>query len=496
MRFRQTLSGVGIILLAYPIAFIVPIITGILYNEDPLSILRSFVLPALYSLSLGSFMTSFGGWSPRNKLDLRASEALGVVAVSWLLIAGIGALPYVLMDTLPNYIDAYFESMSGFTTTGASVISEIDGLEHSILIWRSLTQWLGGLGVIVLMVALFSMILSGPKAGMLLMKGEVPGHKNDRIVHRIKDTAKILWTIYVILTIAEIILLTVFGMSLFDAVNHTFTTLSTGGYGTHTTSITYYSNLAPAPILEGILTLFMFIGGVNFVLHYNFVIKGVKSYLKDPEFRVYLAVMGGLWLIVSIDLILNNIYSPLESIRNAVFTVTSIQTTTGYVTGDYATWPSFSRFLILVAMFIGGMTGSTGGGMKIARFIIAYKGVERSLKRLGHPRSSIPLRVANVILNEKIVRGVGLFIFAYLSIFIVSSFVISLTGPDALSSIAAVAATLGNVGPGLGIVGPTSNYSSLHYSAKVILSILMWFGRLEIFTCLIFLNPAIYRRRY
>jgi trk system potassium uptake protein TrkH len=285
-------------------------------------------------------------------------------------------------------------------------------------------------------------------------------------------------------------------MSLFDAVCNTFTTLSTGGYGTHTASIAYYAGMKTAPIIEGIIFFFMFAGGVNFVLHYNFVTKGVKSYLKDPEFRVYIAVMGALWLIVALDLSLHDIYSPIESIRMSVFTMTSIQTTTGFVTGDYSTWPAFSRFLILIAMFIGGMTGSTGGGMKIARFMIAYKLVGRSLRRIGHPRSKIPLRLVNVILNERIARSVGLFIFAYLAIFLVGTLLISMTGLDAISSLAAVAATIGNVGPGLGLVGPTSNYASIHYSGKVILTILMWFGRLEIFTCLILLNPALYRKRY
>lgn len=496
MRFKQTISGVGIILFVYPVAFSVPVITGLLYSEPISSLFKCFIAPAVLSMSLGFALTSIGGWSPSKELDLRASESLGIVAFTWILIAAIGALPFVLMGTLPNYVDAYFETMSGFTTTGASVITEIDGLQHSILIWRALTQWLGGLGVIVLMVALFSMLLGGPKAGMLLMKGEVPGHKNDRIVHRIKDTAKILWVIYVLLTIAEISLLKMFGLSLFDAVCHTFTTLSTGGYGTHTSSIAHFSELKYAAVIEGIITFFMFVGGVNFVLHYNFVIKGVKSYLKDPEFRVYMLIMAGLWFIVSLDLILHDIYEPLESIRMSVFTMTSIQTTTGYVTGDYSTWPAFSRLLILVAMFLGGMTGSTGGGMKIARFIIAYKMVIRSLKRIGHPRSKIPLRVVNVVLGESIVRAVGLFIFAYLALFLVGSLLVSLTGLDAVSSLAAVAATLGNVGPGLGVVGPTSNYSSLHSSAKIILTVLMWFGRLEIFTCLIFLNPSLYRKRY
>lgn len=471
-------------------------IAGILYSEPLIVLFKAFVIPATLSLVLGLLFVTIGGWDPIRELDLRASESIGVVAFTWLIIAGIGALPFVLIETLPNYIDAYFESMSGFTTTGASVITEIDGLEHSILLWRSLTQWLGGLGVVVLMVALFSMLLGGPKAGMLLMKGEVPGHKNDRIVHRIKDTAKLLWTIYLIFTIAEIVLLKIFGMSLFDAVCHTFTTLSTGGYGTHTASITHFSGYEHAVFLEGILVFFMFLGGVNFVLHYNFAIKGMKSYLKDPEFKVYFLVMASLWLIIALDLSIHKVYDPDESVRMSIFTVTSIQTTTGYVTGDYEMWPAFSRFLILVAMFIGGMTGSTGGGMKVARFMIAFKMVGRSLKRIGHPKSKIPLRISDVILEERIARSVGLFIFAYISIFLVSTMLISLTGPDAISSLAAVAATLGNVGPGLGMVGPTSNYASIHYSGKVILSILMWFGRLEIFTCLILLNPALYRRRY
>jgi trk system potassium uptake protein TrkH len=473
MRFKQTISGVGVILFIYPVAFFVPIITGIIYGESFASLFKCFIVPATLSMALGFFLTSLGKWNPNKELDLRASESLGVVAFTWIVIAGIGALPFVLMGTLPNYVDAYFETMSGFTTTGASVITVIDGLEHSILIWRALTQWLGGLGVIVLMVALFSMLLGGPKAGMLLMKGEVPGHKNDRIVHRIKDTAKILWVIYVLLTLAEILLLNAFGMSLFDAICHTFTTLSTGGYGTHTNSITYFSNFENGAILEGIIVFFMFVGGVNFVLHYNFVIKGVKSYLKDPEFRVYMMVMGALWVIVALDLIINDIYDPLRSFRMSIFTMTSIQTTTGFVTGDYSTWPAFSRFLILLAMFIGGMTGSTGGGMKIARFVIAYKMIARSLKRIGHPRSKIPLRIANVILSERIVRSVGLFIFAYLGIFLVGTLLVSMTGLDGISSLAAVAATLGNVGPGLGMVGPTSNYASLHFTAKIILTVFM-----------------------
>lgn len=493
MRIRKTLSGIGAVLLIYPVAFLLPFIVGLLFGESVVFLLKSFGLPAVLSFLVGLFMINWGRWDPYHELELRPVEALVVVSLTWFFISAIGALPYLLTGTLTSYVDAFFESMSGFTTTGASVIQVIDGLPHSILIWRALTQWLGGLGVIVLMVALFSVLMGGPKAGMLLMKGEVPGHSSEKIVHRIKDTAKILWAIYLALTLAEIFLLSILGLSVFDAICHTFTTLSTGGYGTHTASITHYEHLYTAPLIELVFVFFMFVGGVNFVLHYNFIIKGARSYLRDREFKVYSLIMLALITIVTLDLVLRGGESLFSSIRASMFTIVSIQTTTGFVTADYEAWPALSKFIVLCAMFLGGMTGSTGGGMKIARIIIAYQAARRSLKSLGHTRSIIPLRMGSTVFSESIVRSVLTFIFAYIAIFVFSSFLMSLTGLDGISAIASVAATLGNVGPGLGLVGPTSNYANIVPAGKIILSILMWLGRLEILAVVVLFFPRTYK---
>ncbi|MFW3145555.1 MAG: TrkH family potassium uptake protein [Thermoplasmatota archaeon] len=493
MRSRETLSSVGAVLLLYPIPFLLPFFVGLMYSEHILDLVLAYLLPAFFSLMIGILLTTWGKWRPGSGLDLRPSEALVVVSLSWLFIAVIGALPFVINGAITSPVGAFFESMSGFTTTGASVLTVIDGLDHSILIWRALTQWLGGLGVIVLMVAVFSMLLGGPKAGMLLMKGEVPGHSSEKLVPRIKDTAKILWVIYVILTIAEITLLTLLGLDLYDAVCHTFTTLSTGGYGTHTTSITYFQNKPFAPIIELVLVFFMFVGGTNFILHYNFVIKGLKSYLKDAEFRIYSLILLSFVGIVALDLSIRGVYSPIESVRASLFTMTSIQTTTGFVTYDFDTWPALSRFAIIIAMFVGGMTGSTGGGIKIARFIIAYKAIRRMMKKIGHPRSRQPLKMGDVIFPEKIGRSVGTFILGYIAIFGVSVYLMSLTGLDAVSAISSVSATLGNVGPGLGVVGPTSNYASIEPVGQILLAFLMWLGRLELITVLVLFSPSTYK---
>ncbi|RLI53429.1 MAG: TrkH family potassium uptake protein, partial [Candidatus Thorarchaeota archaeon] len=278
---KEIVSGVGTILMIFPFSLIFPFIVGLLYKEDPISLLKAFILPGMLGLSLGSFLTAWAGRADKTSEDLRPVEALVIVAVTWVLIAVIGALPYMLSGTLTGFVDAFFESMSGFTTTGASVLNDIDSQSHSILFWRALTQWIGGLGVIVLMVAVFSILLGGPKAGLLLMKGEVPGHKNDRMVPRLKDTAKLLWGIYAILTALEIILLTAAGLNLYDAVCHTFTTLSTGGFGTHTESIAYYKDLPAAPLIELIFVVFMIFGSVNFVLHYNLLKGNWRAFLKD-----------------------------------------------------------------------------------------------------------------------------------------------------------------------------------------------------------------------
>lgn len=493
MRFKGVASGLGIILLIFPISLLLPFITGLLYREGLLVLVVAYILPGVFTFSIGFFLYTYGRKRGGNTKDLRPVEALVIVALTWVLIALIGALPFMLINALPNFVDAFFESMSGFTTTGSSVITEIDPLPRSILLWRALTQWIGGLGVIVLMVAIFSVLIGGQKAGMLLMKGEVPGHSSEKLVPRLKDTAKILWGIYALLTLIEIVLLTILGVSLYDAVCHSFTTLSTGGYGTHTASIAFYENYAFAPLIEVVIVIFMMLGSINFVLFYNILKGRPKTLFKDAEFRIYILVLFVMLCIVSMDLMINDIYGPLESIRASLFNVTSIYSTCGYATKDFGQWPALSQFIMVVAMLMGGMTGSTSGAIKTARFIIAGKAVSRSLKRIGHPKATIPLRVGSVIFNERIVRGVGIFIFGYLAIFVFASFVMTLVGLDPVSALSSVSATMGGVGPGLGMVGPGANFADVNVPGKLILSFLMWFGRLEMITGLVLFFPSTYK---
>ncbi|MBN1389601.1 MAG: TrkH family potassium uptake protein [Candidatus Thermoplasmatota archaeon] len=493
MRVKLLASGVGTVLLLFPVTLLLPFITGLLFKERILDISLAYLLPALFSFFIGLLLTVYGGRADRVAQDMRHVEALAVVSIVWVLIAIIGSLPFMLMNTLPNFIDAFFESMSGFTTTGASVIVEIDGLPHSILFWRALTQWLGGLGIIVLMVAIFSMLLGGTRAGRLLMKGEVPGFSSGKIVPRIRDTAKILWGIYGMITILQIILLVLLGVSLYDSVCHTFTTISTGGYGTHTASIGYFKTYTWAPVIELVFVVFMILGSVNFLLHYNFLKGNWRLYFRDTEFRVYVYILITLWGIVALDLAVNDLYSPLEAARASIFNVTSIYSTCGYATEDFNQWPPLSRFIMIIAMLMGGMTGSTSGAIKTARFIIAFKAVSRSLRRIGHPRSLLSIRVGKVIFSDDIARDVGVFIFVYLSMFIFSSFIMTLVGLDVISAISSVATTMGGVGPGLGMVGPATNFASISIPGKVILTFLMWFGRLELITGMVLFLPSTYR---
>ncbi|MGA1821146.1 MAG: TrkH family potassium uptake protein [Thermoplasmatota archaeon] len=490
MRLKELAAGVGTLLFVIPVSLVLPLIVGLLYKENMILIISAYGLPSLLALSLGALLTRWGG---KIGSDFRPTEALSTVSFFWILVAVFGALPYMIMGTIPDFVSAFFESMSGFTTTGSSVLTEIDGLPNSILLWRAETQWIGGVGIIVMVVALLSTVLGGHKAGFLMMKGEVPGHSHERVVPRLKDSAKVVITVYLILTAAEIFLLTLLGLSFYEAVCHTFTTLSTGGFGTHTASIGHYSNYDLAPLIEGVFIAFMIFGCVNFILHNKFLRGNIKAYLMDFEFRVFIAM----WLVfvgvVAVDLWVNDVYALDASIRHSFFNVTSIISTTGYATQDFDAWPDLSRYLLLMMMLMGGMTGSTSGAIKTARLLIASKALTRSIRRIGHPRAHIPIKVGDVIFSEDIVRGVGMFIFAYLAIFVFASFVMTLTGLDPLSAISSVATTMGGVGPGLNMIGPNLNFSEVTDTGKVILSMLMWIGRLEIITCFVLFFPSTWK---
>ena len=482
-------------MLIFPFTMLLPFIVGLFFKEDLPFLLRSFIIPAMVTLLTGLGMTTFAGRADKQQDDMRPSESFVIVAVIWLIVTISGSLPYMLSGTLTNVIDAQFETMSGFTTTGASVISDVDKVQKSVLFWRALTCWLGGIGIVVLIVAFFSMFLGGYRAGMLMMKGEVTGHSNDKLVPRLKETGKYLFYVYCLFTLSGIILLSLLGMPVFDSICHTFTSIATAGFANHTEGIYYYRNLSTYVPIQIVLCLIMLTGATSFVLHFNLIFKRKwRIYLQSPELRVFLSILIIVVCLVTIDLALNKNYGPWESLLNSFFTVVSINSTTGHTTEDFGKWPLFSQFLIILVMIFGGMTGSTCGALKTARLIVIYKAISRSLLRIGHPKVVKPIIIGGLVISEKIVKMIGMFVFGYMTTLIIGTFLLSITGLDFVSSFSAAATTLGGVGPGLNVVGPWSNYSSLTGGAKVILIILMWLGRLELVTGLILFLPSTYRK--
>lgn len=502
MRFKVVSDSIGWVLILFSATFILPIITGLIYNEPLYDIFISFVIPILITLGIGVVLKLFGTGLKKGYTDaIRDREAFAIVGLGWLIIAFLGALPYVFSGTLPNLIDAYFESMSGFTTTGATLLQAplngdyLDKYSHSILLWRALTQWLGGMGIILLSVVILARILGG---GMMLMRAEVPGPSITKFKPRIRHTAAILWSIYGGFTIAQIILLSIAinasgrGEPIFDAVCHTFTTLATGGFGTHAESIHFYGSVW----VEIIIIIFMLIAGTNFVLHYHVLTKRYKDMLKDPEFRFYIFLIFLTTFLISSQLIVREVYSSVgEAFRYGTFQSVSIMTTTGYATADFGAWPSGAQFMLLLVMFIGGCAGSTGGAIKVIRTLLLIKAARREVRKVIHPRAVMPIKIGGQPVAEPIVHTVVIFFAIYILIFIISAVAISVMGDlDIISASASVAATLGNVGPGLGAVGPTSTYAVIPPLGKVWLALCMWLGRLEIFAGLLLVFPSTYTR--
>lgn len=421
------------------------------------------------------------------RADIGKREGYLIVSLGWIVMSLFGAVPFVVHGSIPSYIDAFFEIMSGFTTTGASILNDIEALPHGLLFWRSISQWIGGMGIIVLSLAILPLLGIG---GMQLYAAEVPGITKDKFHPRVKETAKRLWGIYVIFTSLEAILLMIAGMNFFDAINHSFTTLATGGFSTKNASTAYYTN----PLIQYILIVFMFLAGTNFTLHY-FALHRNFSFIKtNDEFKTY-----SLFILIAaiVIMILHHPYLniPLEEkFRQSLFHVVSLVTTTGYVSSDYENWAIFSRMVFFVLLFIGGCAGSTGGSMKIVRHYLLFKNGFLELKRLVHPRAIIPVRVNNKTIPPEIISNVQAFFILYILIFVLSSIILSISGLDFLTAIGASATCLGNVGPGIGTVGPVANFSHLSDFAKILLSFLMLIGRLELFTVLVIFSPSFWRR--
>jgi trk system potassium uptake protein TrkH len=428
--------------------------------------------------------------------EIRDKEALVSVGLGWLIAVFFCSLPYIFSETLPNPIDAYFETMSGFTTTGATVIGDVQILPNSILFWRGLTQWLGGLGIILLAVLVLSRFMGG--AGIFI-KAEVSGHSIARLKPKILHTVLILWGVYMIFTIAQTVLLRLAGMSWFDALAHTFTTLSTGGFSTKNASIGYYSFYDNYLAIQIIIIFFMIALGVNFTLYPLMFTKKIKEGLKNPELKAYLAIIAITTVVITAILFLRT-YSGniIMSIRESLFQVSSIITTTGFTTSDYTTWPALAQYILLLLMFIGGCAGSTAGAIKVIRFVVLLKVTGREIKKSIHPRAVVPVTIGGKPISEDTIKSIVSFFFIYLFIFLIASIllipVFSGRGDAITTGISAAATSLGNVGPGLGSVGPMFTYSSIHSFGKLVMIVCMWLGRIEIFAGLIIFSPSTYRR--
>jgi trk system potassium uptake protein TrkH len=408
------------------------------------------------------------------------------VALTWIVISIFGALPFYLSGAIPVYTDAFFETISGFTTTGATILQDIESVPKGLLFWRSMTHWIGGMGIIVLSLAILPFLGIG---GMQLFAAEVPGITYDKLHPRITETAKRLWGIYFLLTLIQTGLLMLGGMDLFDGLCHAFATMATGGFSTKNDSIASFS-----PFIQYVIIVFMVLAGTNFALHYIALHGKLKDVWRNEEYRYYISSIGFTTLFIALVLAFSAGENFFDALRNSLFTVVSIITTTGFITEDYLLWPGFLWVLVFLLMFVGGSAGSTGGGVKVVRQLLLFKNSLLELKRLMHPQAVIPVRLNNRPVSQDIFFNVLAFFLIYLIVFAIGVFVMTMTGLSFNSAVGASAACLGNIGPGIGSVGPTGNFAHITIFGKWFLSFLMLLGRLELFTILILLSPAFWKR--
>lgn len=484
MKIAIVFRYLGLLLLLLSGLMLIPFGVSVIYREpDQIP----FLISVLITASAGAAMWYF---TRRSMSPMQRKESFLVVALAWILASAFGALPYILAGTFTSYVDAYFEAMSGFTTTGASVMTNIEVYPHGILFWRGFTQWLGGMGIITLFIALVPLVGIGSQGATSLYEDEVPAPQADRVTPRIRDTAKALWAIYAGFTVAEILLLTIAGMPLFESITNSLSTMATGGYSPRNASIGHYSN----PIVEWIVVAFMVAAGTNFGLYYLMIRGQAEKALRDTELKVYLGILLGCSLLVTFDLMVNGGYmSAPDALRHSAFAIVAQQTTTGFAVANYDIWPGFSKLLILMLMIVGASSGSTGGGFKVARLVIVAKYAYRHLYSVFNPRAVLPLKVGGHVVSDNIVReSIGFFILLQL-VFLISLLALAAMDIDIVTAVSGVVATLGNVGPGFGLVGPTQNYAWLPDPAKLIFTLDMLVGRLELWTVLVLLRPSFWR---
>ena len=478
MNYKRILYVLGTVLALTGIFMLLPLVVGLIYHE---------YYPTLM-LALSAFICIAVGL-PLTRLKARSSmftikDGYVTVALCWIVMSAVGALPFVFSGEIPNYLDALFEIVSGFTTTGASILTDVEAMSHCLLFWRSFSHWIGGMGVLVFILTLLPMADNG--SSFSLMQAESPGPVVSKLVPRLRASARSLYGSYFGISVLELILQAIGGMPLFDNLCLTFGSMGTGGFGVLNDSVAGYS-----PYLQWVIIIFMLLAGTNFGVYFLLLCRQGRAVLRMEEVRWYYAIVAGATLFISLDLLY---YGQFHSVREVLFQVASIITTTGYSTTDFALWPSFSKGILMLLMMLGACAGSTGGGMKVSRLVIYLKTGAQELRRLVKPREVRTIRMDGKKLDRAVVRGSLLFLVCYVLIFVLSLLIIQLENLDLETSFTAVAATLNNIGPGLSLVGPTANFSIMSPLSKVVLIFDMLAGRLEIFPILVLLAPQTWKK--
>lgn len=480
MNYKMILNILGWVLKIEALCMALPLICAIVYNEPSgiyaflISIALCFVTGLLLSLK-----------TPENK-SVYAKEGFATVALSWIVMSLFGAVPFVISGAVPQFVNAFFETVSGFTTTGASILTDVEVLPKSVLMWRSFTHWLGGMGVLVFLMAILPLSGSG---NLYLLKAESPGPSVGKLVPKVKSTAKLLYLLYIALTGLQIILMLSGGVDLFTSLALSFGTAGTGGFAILNSGIADYS-----PYIQYVITVFMILFGIDFSLYYMLFFKNAKLFFKSDELKTYLLIISSAIVLIFINC------RPLfetaeEAFRHIAFTVGSIITTTGYSTTNFDLWPEFSKMIIVMLMFTGACAGSTGGGIKISRIMIFFKSIGKEIKTTAHPRMTLKTKMNGRELEHETIRGVNVYMAAYIAIFTVSLLIISLDSfGDFTTNFTAIAATINNIGPGLAKVGPMGNFSGFSSLSKLVMSFVMLAGRLEIFPLLLLFSRSTWRK--
>lgn len=460
---------------------LIPAFVAFLYGEsDAIQFL-------IVSAVLGAIFFIFGRKRPENKV-IYAKEGLVIVGLAWILWSLFGALPFVLTGSIPSYVDAFFETVSGFTTTGSTILTDIEALPKGVAFWRSLTHWIGGMGVLVFVMMLTSL---DDEHSMHLMRAEVPGPEADKLVPKARATARILYLMYFVLTAAEVVFLMFGGMSFYDALLHSFSTAGTGGFSNRNASVAYYDSA----YIDGVITVFMILFGVNFNLYFLIRLKNWKDALKNEELHAYLGIIAGAVAIVTVNIL--GIYGNIvHAFRYASFQVASVITTTGFCTADFNLWPELSKVVLLGIMVIGACAGSTGGGIKVSRFLILVKSIKQEVRRMLHPKAVTIVKINRKRVGNDTIRSVYIYFISYILVMMVSILLVSINNFDFATTFSSVLTTLNNVGPGISMVGPVENFHMFSPLSKLVFCMDMLLGRLEIFPYLLLMSPELWRRRF